>query len=131
MTPRQLVTSFFERVYNEKDLAYVLEIFADDYHEHTETGARSNQGCRDIIDDALSTFPDLRVVVHDVVAQDDLVAARVTFTGTQRGTFLGAPPSGRLVRFEAMEFFRVVDGVIRESWGSWPVHDILAQTQAS
>ena len=74
MIPTDIVISFFERVYNQKDFEYVMAIYADDYYEHTETGARSKQDCREIIMGACVAFPDLHVEVNELVAQDDIVA---------------------------------------------------------
>lgn len=129
MTPTEIVLSFFERVYNQKDLEYVLAIFADDYYEHTETGARSKQDCRDIIMGAFGAFPDIQVEVNDLVAQDDLVATRLTFTVTHKGEIFGVPATNKSITFEAMEFFKVIDGLINESWGSWPIYDIIQKLQ--
>src|SRR4029453_18836386 len=45
---------------------------------------------------AWSTRPsDLHAEVHEVIAEGELVAARVTYTGTHQGEFLGIPATGR------------------------------------
>ena len=129
MTVNELVTNFFERVYNQKEFAYVLEIFSESYHEHTETGARSNRDCQEIIKGACSVFPDLKVEINEVIARGSLAAARVTFTGTHQAEFFGIPATGKTISFEAMEFFRAADGVITESWGSWPIYGMLKDMQ--
>ena len=36
-------------------------------------------------------FPDLKVTIHDQVAEGDEVVTRKSYTGTHRGTFLGVP----------------------------------------
>ena len=95
MTPSELVKCFFERVYNRKDFAYVVDIFAEDYYEHTETGVRGSQDCQNIIEGAYLVFPDLKVEINDVISREDQVAARLTFPGTQRDTFFGVPASGK------------------------------------
>ena len=61
-------------------------------------------------------FPDMRLVVEDVVAQGDRVAVRWTFVGTHEGEFFGSPPTGARVRMSAIEINRVVDGKIAEHW---------------
>ncbi len=129
MTPADIVISFFERVYNQKDFEYVMDIYADDYYEHTETGARSKQDCREIMMGACVAFPDLHVEVNELVAQDDIVATRLTFTATHKDEILGVPITNKTIAFEAMEFFKVIDGLITESWGSWPIYDIVQKLQ--
>ena len=125
MDANELIISFFEQVYNQKDFDYVMELFAENYYEHTETGARSNQDCQTIIKGACSIFPDLQVEINDLISQDEIVAVRLTFTGTHQGEFFGIPATHKQVRFEAMEFFKMSDDLITESWGSWPIYDIL------
>src|SRR5688572_3296431 len=46
-------------------------------------------------------FPDMRLVVDDVVAQGDRVAVRWTFHGTHHGEFFGNPPTGMPVTMSA------------------------------
>lgn len=129
MTPTDIVISFFERVYNQKDFDYVMDIYADDYYEHSETGARSKQDCRKIIMGAFVAFPDLHVEVNELVAQDEIVATRLTFTVTHKNEIFGVPTTNKTIAFEAMEFFKVSEGLITESWGSWPIYDIVQKLQ--
>ena len=126
MDARELVISFFERAYNKKEFGYVMNIFAADYMEHTETGARSNQDCRDIIMGTCEIFPDIHVEINEIVERnDEIVAARLTFSATHKGEFFGIPATNKHIQFEAIEFFRIADGLIIESWGSWPIYDIV------
>lgn len=125
MQAEELVISFFERVYNQKDFAYVFEIYADTYYEHTEKGARCNQDCYNIITGVHSIFPDLHVTMNEILSRDDVVAVRLTITATHQGEFFGIPATGKAITFEAMEFFKIANGKITESWGSWPIYDIL------
>jgi steroid delta-isomerase-like uncharacterized protein len=61
-----------------------------------------------------SAFPDARWEVHDVIAEGDTAAVRVTMTGTHRGGFLSVAPTGRHVQYPGMDFFRFADGKIVE-----------------
>jgi hypothetical protein len=61
--------------------------------------------------------------------QDDIVATRLTFAVTHKGEIFGVPTTNKTITFEAMEFFKVIDGLITESWGSWPIHDIIQKLQ--
>lgn len=125
MDAEELVISFFERVYNQKDFGYAMEIYADTYYEHRESGARCNQDCYNIIKGASSIFPDLNVEINEILSKNDIVAVRLTFTVTHQGEFFGIPATNKTITFEAMEFFKVLAGKITESWGSWPIYDIL------
>lgn len=76
-------------------------------------------------------FPDLRANVTHAVADGDLVVGRLEITGTQRGTFLGMPGSGRKVRYEEMAMVRMDDGKIAEHWSVADALAILQQLQTS
>jgi predicted ester cyclase len=54
-------------------------------------------------------FPDVRAEIHSLVAEGDLVAVRVTFSGTHA-------TSGDSVVWPEMVFSRFVDGKAVESW---------------
>jgi len=48
-------------------------------------------------------YPDLHLTVEDQIAEDDLVATRVTMTGTHRGEWPpGAKPTNKPVRIRVL-----------------------------
>lgn len=61
-------------------------------------------------------FPDYHHVIEELVSEGDLVAARLTYRGTHEGEFEGIPATGNTVTYSGMQFFRVVDGVVKECW---------------
>jgi steroid delta-isomerase-like uncharacterized protein len=71
-----------------------------------------------------TAFPDLRVVVEDMVAEGDKVVCRNRVTGTHLGEYMGRAATGRAVSYEEMFVIRFVDGLIAETWG---VVDVLTQ----
>jgi predicted ester cyclase len=63
-------------------------------------------------------FPDLRVRIEDLIAEDDRVVARLEFEGTHEGDFRGIAPTGRRVRFTAIRIYRVSDGRFVQTWAN-------------
>lgn len=63
-----------------------------------------------------SAFPDARVAIDDIIGEGDRVAVRCSFSGTNRGTLLGVPPTGRGVSVVAMAVFTVQDGKLVNDW---------------
>jgi predicted ester cyclase len=63
-----------------------------------------------------STFPDLHIALDQLVAEDDLVTARWTATGTHTGELAGIAPTNRAVRWGGMDVYRLADGRIVEWW---------------
>ena len=52
-----------------------------------------------------SVFPDFCNTVEEMIAEDDRVAARLTYRGTRRGEILGVAATGRRVRYSGMGVF--------------------------
>lgn len=72
----------------------------------------------------LRAYPDLRVTVEDVIAEGDKIVIRNTVTGTNRGEYLGRPPTGRTVTYDEIFILRFAEGRVVDTWG---VVDLLAQ----
>jgi predicted ester cyclase len=77
-----------------------------------------------------SSFPDFRGSVETVLAEGNLVAGRVTWLGTQRGSFLGVPPSDREVEIAAFHIVRLSAGRIVEWWGTADLLGVLEELGA-
>ncbi len=67
----------------------------------------------------LSVFPDWRIDLIDVVAEEDKVALRMQWTGTQSAPVLDLPATGRVVRVDEMIVFRIAGGRFVEGWEVW------------
>jgi predicted ester cyclase len=65
-----------------------------------------------------AAFPDLHLVLEDVVSDADHVAVRWTATGTQTGPFLDLEPTGRHARWTGMDMVRLHDGQLVELWAN-------------
>jgi ketosteroid isomerase-like protein len=77
-----------------------------DLADPTPAGLKqANEGFR-------ASFPDLRGTIEQILAFGDWVAARVTWTGTNTGEFMGQPPTGKTVSFTEIEIVRCDNGRI-------------------
>jgi predicted ester cyclase len=61
-------------------------------------------------------FPDLHAVATHVVAEGDLVAARLQVTATHAGDFAGIRATGRKIQYEEFVMVRFAGGRIIEHW---------------
>ncbi len=78
----------------------------------------------------LTAFPDIRFQVEEEVREGDRVAARVVFTGTQRGRWNGLEATGRSVRVSEMFICRLRDGLLVECWQEWDEYGLRRQLGA-
>ena len=125
-------TATLRRLYdliNAHDIDAFGEFLADDFVEHEElpAGGQTREGVQDFFRMQIAAFPDLAMTVEDVVDGGDKVVARVRFTGTQEGEFMGMPATGRTVDVNVIDIMRFADdGLVHEHWG---VFDAMAMMQ--
>jgi len=72
-------------------------------------------------------FPDLKVIIHDQVAEEDKVTTRKTFHATHRGEFFGIPASGKQVVMEIIDIIRLRGGNFVEHWNVLDWQNVVAQ----
>ena len=63
-----------------------------------------------------STFPGCTWEIRDLVAENDMVAARLVQRGIHKGEWEGARPTGKKFSVWEHMFFRFRDGKIAEIW---------------
>ena len=122
---KKIVLSFFNEVYNNRNFSFIMKHFTHNYFEHRDDGARTNKDALNITKIVCEIFPDLSVKVEDIIEENNLISIRLTFSGTHSKKYIDAPASNMFIKWESMEFFKIENGIITESWGSWPNYDIL------
>lgn len=106
---KNIFKRFVGEVLNHGHLNVVDEIFSEDF-----AGGLDN--LKALIQDFRRAFPDLEVVIEDLVGEGDRVADRLINRGTHQGVFLGLQPTGVKATWSAIGFCRIQDGKIRERW---------------
>ena len=117
MTPKEIVTRFFQEGYTNRNFAFIMDGVAENYIDHSPAGARSNADAVGILKIVAEQYAWLHAEMADIFAEDGMVATRVLYDGLHRET-------GRHITFEALENFKVVNNKIVESWGYWPDREI-------
>jgi predicted ester cyclase len=119
----------YRELHNRNDLAALHEIVAADIISHNQLpGLPSGlEGGKMAHAGFLAAFPDGVTTTDDLIAEGDRVVERVTFTGTNTGSFLGAPPTGKPIRASSMSIFRIANGKIVEHWGENDVLSVMQQ----
>lgn len=77
-----------------------------------------------------SAFPDLKVSVDHMVADDDNVAIAYTVTGTHKGDFMGIAATNKQISARGVQMARFENNKIAERWGSSDELGILKQLGA-
>jgi steroid delta-isomerase-like uncharacterized protein len=88
-------------------------------------------GYRALFTEMRRAFPDMKVEVAELVADEEAIAFAYTFTGTQNGPLMGNAPSGRKVKIRGLQISKFRDGKMVERWGSSDQLGMLQQIGAS
>jgi steroid delta-isomerase-like uncharacterized protein len=118
---------------NAHDIDAFGEVLADDFVEHEELpgGAPTRDGVKDFFRMQIAAFSDMAMTVEDIIDGGDTLAARVRFTGTHDGEFMGMPPTGRAVDVNVIDIMRFGDdGLVHEHWGVFDAMGMMQQLGA-
>lgn len=119
---KALVENYWNAVYNEQNPDRVADFLSDDFTRNNLARPQDNEpGNEDDIARAatnIEDFPDIQISVDDTVAEGDMVAARLTWTGTQQDGIaqFNSEATGNEATFALMAFYRVECGQLAEQW---------------
>lgn len=120
---------FYEEVLNRHNVNAIDELCAANCVDHTAMPGQASgaQGVKDMFLVFLNAFPDLRVNVEEMIAERDIVVARLAMDGTHKGELMGAPPTGKKVTFRGIDMIRIKDGKATDVWHHGDDMMVLAQ----
>ena len=97
------------------DVSALVADYAPDAVVESPLAGGSTQGVeqiKQVFQTYFTAFPDLEIDVADVLIDDQRAAVFATFTGTDRGGFMGMPPTGRRVTIPVAFLYEFKDGKI-------------------
>ncbi|MBA2393091.1 MAG: ester cyclase [Ktedonobacteraceae bacterium] len=107
----------FEEALHRGNLALIETLFSPDFIDHsTPHQPPGYAGVQDYFREIRTGFPDIQVILEDVITEGDTVVARTLWRGTHLGTYQGSPATGKTASRSLIQIFRLVDGLIREEW---------------
>ena len=114
---KSVIRSFIEDILNQGRLERADDIVIEDFVELDPLPGQSQgkEGLKEVIRQLRSAFPDIHWTVEEMLAEDDKVFTRFTWSGTHQGAFLGVPATGRRITVKGMVIDRLVAGRMAES----------------
>jgi steroid delta-isomerase-like uncharacterized protein len=118
-----------EEVWNGGDAAAVEVFFAPDFVNHNPFGGTSpdRAGMCQAVRLLHTALPDFHSTIEDMIAEGDLVVARMTLRGTHMGELLGISPSGERIAMMTISIVRIANGQIVERWNMSDTLGLLRQ----
>ena len=115
MEALQCAQQYFD-AWNRRDAGAVLAMFAADgtYCDPTSGGRLRGEALAGYMNGLWSAFPDLSFEIASAgAAGPDLVAAQWIMRGTNTGSMMGLPPTGKSITVAGADFIRIAGGKIQ------------------
>jgi len=121
---KELVRRWFEEVWNKGRADAIEEMFDENGIAHglADDPSQPIRGPRDfrpfhtVFREA---FPNMTIVVEDMIAEADKVAARCSVRGKHEGDFMGREATQSPIEFTGIAIVRIDNGKIIEAWNNF------------
>jgi len=119
---KELVAEVFA-VIEAGDFDKLDQYIAADYVRHCQAtpdvNVTSLEGLKEFLKGDLETVSDPKMVVHRMLAEDDLVAFWATYSGIQDGPMGPYPATEERMELDFAGMHRIADDKIVETWVIW------------
>jgi steroid delta-isomerase-like uncharacterized protein len=117
---KEFVEEFIRRVFNEHNADATPDYFSPDvqWHGGTLGTISGSDAMTSFYKDLFEALPDLHITTLGVAADEDTVWCRFVVEGTSEGSLFGFPATGKTIRWDEIDTYRVANGQIAEEWSS-------------
>jgi len=114
---KAVIRAFVEDVINQGRFERANDLVVENFIELDPLPGQQQgrEGLKEVIGAMRAAFPDIHWVLDEMIAEDDKVVSRFTWTGTHHGSFLGIPPTGRKVSVKGVVIDRLEAGRMADS----------------
>lgn len=121
---KAVVQRWFDEVWNEGRADAIDELFDENGIAHGLSDEPSNPlkgpaNFRPFHTVFREAFPNMKIVVDDMVAEGDKVAARCSVHAQHEGAFMGKAATQSAVAFTGITIVRIANGKIVEAWNNF------------
>lgn len=113
-----VIRRFYEELWNAWRLDVASEIVASDVRFRGSLGSSlvGREKFLAYVKRVRGAFPDWHNRIDEIIASDDRVVTRMTWSGTHQGRLGEIEPTGAHVEYSGAAFFRLADGSIQDAW---------------
>ncbi|MBN2724849.1 MAG: ester cyclase [Deltaproteobacteria bacterium] len=118
------------RIWQNRDIEFIYKYHSPEFIDHDSADRPSdNSGFISGVESLFKSFPDFKAIPEDIIAdqKNGKIAIRWTAKGTQKGDFLGIPPTNKVIQFKGIEILKIQENLVTERWGEWDAFEILIQ----
>ena len=116
----EIVKLYVEEIWNKRNLSVADSIIGNEFVDPASaTGESGPTAFKEIVSSYLVIFPDIKLTIDDLVADDDKVAWKWTAQGTHESEIWGIAPTYKRVSFSGIIIDQIKDGRIINRWGTY------------
>lgn len=116
---KALMRRIYEEMWNQNRVSVAREIF------------ERPEGVERFVREFLISFPDLRHMVQEMIAEEDRVAVRFAAHGTHTGPWMDFAPTGIAVHYTGVTVARIADDKIIEHHTWWDKAGLREQIEGA
>lgn len=114
---RKAVEKIYQ-AFSQQNPELIYEAVAPDWNDIplAPGQAPGPEGLKPIIEGFAAAFPDVQIVIHDLIQVPGQIAVRAEITGTHKGNFMGIAPTGKFVSIRLHEIHQLNGERITTTW---------------
>ena len=127
---KNVVRRLFEEFWNKGNLSVADELFARNYTHHDPSTPDFGLGPESEKKRATlyrTAFPDVRLVIEDIISEGETVMTRWSCRGTHKGDLSGIAPTGKPFTISGVSIARLANGKMAEGWVNWDALGLMQQ----
>lgn len=117
---KALIQAFINEGQTGRDLDAISRYLSSDFTDHSAAPnpnyESAKQGSLAFHEALFAAFPDFHVVIHQQIAECDMVVTYKTFHGTHKGEFFGFPATKKSIEIDVIDILRIENGEVVDHW---------------
>ncbi len=113
------VVQNFYKLLDEVNLEEAEALFTPDgeiYYQSMDEPANFGD-MKPLVEIYYTAFPDYNHSIESIMASNDMVIARLMYSGTHKDTFMEIPPTGNKFSYKGIFIFQLSEYRIKKMWG--------------
>src|SRR5215831_764739 len=124
---KEIIKSLVDEVFNKHNLSAIDRYHVADISSDSESILES---FKQSLAGLFSGFPDLRVSIEHMIAENNIVVAILSIIGTRTGSYKGLQPTNKQMQIRSSDLYRIENGKITAHRDVVNTLDLLTQTGA-
>ena len=129
---KALVHRWFDEVWTQGRAEVIDELLAPDTPAHGNAdehgrALQSNDDFKRMYEAFRGALSDIKVTIHETIAEGDKVAIYCTVRARHSGDSLGIKATGKPIEYTGMTMARIKNGKIVEAWNSFDFLELYKQ----